>query len=105
MTKPNKPYGIIWSQNVDFVTTVPLTRRGVLYPRVRDFWYGNDPTLNFSPTSRQPRATKFGILHILRHLDSSNLICMLTKTSLMNCNIKNLTKPMKTKPNQFSFKC
>ena len=30
-------YGIIWSQNVDFVTTVPLTRRGVLYPRVQDF--------------------------------------------------------------------
>ena len=32
-------YGIIWSQNVDFITTVPLTRRGVLYPRVRDFGF------------------------------------------------------------------
>ena len=30
-------YGIIWSQNVHFVTTVSLTRTGVLYPRVRDF--------------------------------------------------------------------
>ena len=30
-------YGIIWSQNIHFVTTVPLTRTGVLYPRMRDF--------------------------------------------------------------------
>ena len=29
---------IIWSQNVHFVTTVPLTRTGVLFPRVRDFY-------------------------------------------------------------------
>ena len=28
---------IPWSQNFHFVTTVPLTRTGVLYPRVRDF--------------------------------------------------------------------
>ena len=31
-------YGIIWSQNVHFVTTVPLTRTGVLYPRMQDFY-------------------------------------------------------------------
>ena len=37
ITKHNRPYGIIWSQNVHFVTTVPLTRTGVLYPRVQDF--------------------------------------------------------------------
>ena len=28
---------IPWSQNFHFVTTVALTRRGVMYPRVRDF--------------------------------------------------------------------
>ena len=28
---------IPWSQNINFVTTIPLTRRGALYPRVRDF--------------------------------------------------------------------
>ena len=27
-----------WSQNFHFVTKVPLTRTGVLYPRVRDFF-------------------------------------------------------------------
>ena len=31
-------YGMIYSQNVHFVTTVPLTRTGVLYPRLRDFF-------------------------------------------------------------------
>ena len=32
-------YGIIWSEKVHFVTTltVPLTKTGVLYPRVPDF--------------------------------------------------------------------
>jgi len=29
---------IPWPQNFHFVTTVPLTRTGVLYPRVRDFF-------------------------------------------------------------------
>ena len=29
---------IPWSQNIYFVTTIPLTRRGVFYPRVRDFF-------------------------------------------------------------------
>ena len=40
------------------------------------------------------------ILHILisivghtRHLESYNLVCMLTKTSLTDCHIKNKTKP------------
>ena len=33
-------YGIIWSENVHFVTNlpVPLTGMGGLYPRVRDFF-------------------------------------------------------------------
>ena len=32
-------YGIIWSQNVNFVPTLtaPLMGMGVLYPRMRDF--------------------------------------------------------------------
>ena len=29
---------IPWSQSDHFVTTVPLTRTGVLYPRMRDFF-------------------------------------------------------------------
>ena len=34
-----------------------------------------------------------------RHLESSNLVCMLTKTSLTDCNIKNQTKLNQSKPN------
>ena len=34
-------YGIIWSENVHFVTNlpVPLTGTGGLYPRVQDFFF------------------------------------------------------------------
>ena len=30
-------YGIIWSENVHFVTNLTVTGTGGLYPRVRDF--------------------------------------------------------------------
>ena len=38
-------YGIIWSKNVHFVTTVPLTRMGVLYLCVQSFlsFFRGDP--------------------------------------------------------------
>ena len=39
-------------------------------------------------------ATYISIVGHSMHLDSSNLVCMLTKTFLMNCNIKNQTKPV-----------
>ena len=32
-------FGMIWSQNINLVTTGPLTRTGVLYPRVLDFLF------------------------------------------------------------------
>ena len=35
-----------------------------------------------------------------RHVESSNLVCMLSKTSLTDCNTKNQTKPNSTCPNQ-----
>ena len=31
-------YGIIWSQNVHFVTNLTVTGTGGLYPRMRDFF-------------------------------------------------------------------
>ena len=34
-------YGIIWSENVNFVTNLTVTGTGGLYPRMRDFLFQN----------------------------------------------------------------
>merc|ERR1712030_48291 len=63
-------YGIIWSQNVHFVTTVPLTRTGVLYPHMRDFyvhvWIYNWTISNaYISVNSQLILVKFWILHLM----------------------------------------
>ena len=57
MTKPNKPYGIIWSHNVHFVTISSFNRDGSLVSSRARFFI-------FLESRRVKRSLRFPVIYI-----------------------------------------